>query len=59
MNQNEEWLPMKEVSKKLKVNYNTISRLVALGKLTTRLSSIDRRVKLVEVNEVKRVFAEG
>jgi hypothetical protein len=59
MSENEEWLPMKEVSRKLQVNYNTISRLVALGKLTTRLSSIDRRVKLVEVNEVKKVFAEG
>jgi len=55
----EEWLPMRTVAKRLNVNYNTLSRLVALGQVETRNSPIDRRVKLVEVNAVKKIFSLG
>jgi hypothetical protein len=58
-NMSEEWLPMRTVAKRLNVNYNTLSRLVALGQVETRNSPIDRRVKLVEVNAVKKIFSLG
>jgi hypothetical protein len=59
MNTHEEWLPMREVAKRLNISYGALSRLVSLGKLPSRTSDIDRRVRLVEVNQVKRKFEEG
>ena len=59
MNTHEEWLPMREVAKRLNISYGALSRLVALGKLPSRTSDIDRRVKLVEINQVKKKFEEG
>ncbi len=52
----EEWLPMKEASKKLKVSYYKLSQLAMSGELATRDSVRDKRVKLVNVEQVKQVL---
>lgn len=52
----EQWLPMKEVAKILNVSYDKLSRLVRQKVLRTQNDVLDQRVKLVELNEVKRIF---
>lgn len=52
----EEWLPMRDVADMLKISYYKLSRLVAQNQISSQDDVLDRRVKLVEVNEVKRVF---
>lgn len=52
----EEWLPMREVAKMLNISYDKLSRLVRQKIIQTRDDVLDQRVKLVEVNEVKKVF---
>lgn len=52
----EQWLPMKEVAEMLNISYDKLSRLVRQKAIQTQDDILDQRVKLVEVNEVKKVF---
>jgi hypothetical protein len=52
----EEWVTMREAATRLKISYNKLSRLVALGEIQTKSRKLDRRVRLVEINEVKKIF---
>jgi hypothetical protein len=52
----EQWLPMKEVAKALGIPDYKLSRVAQKGSIQMRPDPIDGRVKLVEINEVKRIF---
>lgn len=52
----EEWLPMRDVAEQLKISYYKLQRLVDRGEISSKPDTLDRRVKLVEISEVKRVF---
>ncbi len=52
----EQWLPMTDVADMLHIPYEKLSRLVRQKEIETRDDVLDKRVKLVEINEVKKVF---
>jgi hypothetical protein len=52
----EQWLPMKEVARILNIPNYKLSRVAQKGSIRMMPDPIDGRVKLVEVNEVKRIF---
>ena len=54
--QTEQWLPMNEVAEMLKISAYKLSRMAQKGAIRTQPDILDARVKLVELNEVKRVF---
>jgi hypothetical protein len=54
--QNQEWLPMKEAAERLNISYYKLIRMVDRGKLETKEDDLDRRVRLVNLNEVRKVF---
>lgn len=55
----EEWLPMKEAAKKLKVSYYKLSQLAMTGEISTKDSLRDKRVKLVNVEQIKQILNIG
>ena len=52
----EQWLPMKEVAENLQISYDKLSRLVRQKVIRTQSDVLDQRKKLVEINEVRRIF---
>jgi hypothetical protein len=52
----EQWVTMREAATTLKLSYYKIQRLAAQGSLSTRDDVLDKRVKLVNLEEVRRVF---
>jgi len=56
MTEDQQWLPMREVADMLNISYDKLSRLVRQKVIQTQSDVLDQRTKLVEVNEVKRVF---
>lgn len=52
----EQWLPMKDVAKMLNIPDYKLSRVAQKGSIQMKPDPVDGRVKLVEVNEVKRIF---
>ena len=52
----EQWIPMKEAAAILNISYDKLSRLVRQKAIHTQEDVLDQRAKLVELNEVKRVF---
>jgi len=53
---NEQWLPMKEVASMLNISYDKLGRLVRRKEIRIKYEPLDQRVKLVELNEVKKMF---
>ena len=56
------WVPMREAATILKaegfrVSPNTISRLANRGTIQTKDDPIDARVRLVDLDELRRLFA--
>ena len=47
---------MKEVATLLNISYDKLSRLVRQKVIKTQDDILDQRVKLVEVEEVKKIF---
>jgi len=47
---------MKDAAKRLKVSASKISRLASIGAIETKESIVDRRIKLVNLEEVKRLL---
>jgi len=60
MESNEEWLTVKDAAKRLKIPYQSLLRIVDRavdrGEITVRESLRDRRAKLVELNQLRRVL---
>ena len=54
--QNQVWLPMKEAAERLGISYYKLIRMVDRGKIQTMPDDLDRRVRLVNLEEVKKVF---
>ena len=54
--QPEQWVTMKEAAKQLNTSPSKISRLAAIGAIETRDSVTDRRIKLVNLPEVKKLL---
>jgi len=55
-NRDDQWVTMREASQQLGIQYNRITRLAAKGKIETKIDILDERVKLVNLEELKRVF---
>jgi DNA-binding LacI/PurR family transcriptional regulator len=54
----EQWMIMKDAAKALGVSPSTISRLAAVGAIQVRESIANRKIKLVNVDEVRKVLDE-
>ncbi len=52
----EEWVSVKEAADRLNISYWKLLRLADRGAIRTQENVLDRRQKLVEINEIKRVF---
>lgn len=52
----EEWVPMSEAARRLKVRVSKISRLASKGHIETRDNPLDERVRLVNFNELRALF---
>lgn len=52
----EQWMNMGETAKLLNISYNKLSRLVLQKAIRTQEDILDQRAKLVNVEEVKRIF---
>jgi hypothetical protein len=50
----EEWITMKDAAKKLKVSYYKLSQLAMTGEIETKDSLRDKRVKLVNTEQIKQ-----
>lgn len=52
----EEWVTMKEAAKELGVSPSKISRLAAIKLINVKIDEVDRRIKLVELNQVRQIL---
>jgi DNA-binding MarR family transcriptional regulator len=52
----EEWVTMKEAAKELGVSPSKISRLAAINVIAVKIDPVDRRIKLVDLNQVRQVL---
>ena len=52
----EEWVPMSEAARRLKVRVSKISRLASKGRIETRENPLDERVRLVDFEELRALF---
>lgn len=55
----EQWVSMTEASKILEVPLSQISRLAKSGEITAVKDAINKRVKLVELGQVKKIFDQS
>lgn len=55
---NEEWVTIQEASRRLKVRRAKISRLISREIIQTRDNPLDARVTLVNLEEVRAIFAQ-
>ena len=53
---NSEWVTMREAADRLGISYFKLTRLAAQNELQTRETRLDKRVKLVNLEEVKQLF---
>jgi len=51
----EQWVPMSDAADILKIDKSKISRWAAQGVIQTKKSPIDRRVRLVNVEEIRNL----
>jgi predicted site-specific integrase-resolvase len=52
----EEWMNMKDVASQLQISYWKLQRLVDRGTIPSKDDPLDRRARLVNINEVKQIF---
>jgi DNA-binding MarR family transcriptional regulator len=52
-----DWVQMSEAAQILKIDKSKISRWAAQGVIQTKKSPIDRRVRLVSVEEIRSLMA--
>jgi len=53
----ERWVPMSEASEILNIDKSKISRWASQGIIQTKKNPIDRRVRLVNVEEIRNLIA--
>jgi DNA-binding MarR family transcriptional regulator len=51
----ETWMSVTDASENLKVSRRAIDRLVKRGEVETRFNALDRRIILVNVDEIRRL----
>ncbi len=61
---NEEWTSMNDASFRLRseginVSVSKLSRLASQGKIKTEADTLDERVKLVDLNELRALFGSS
>lgn len=56
---NEEWVTMTEAAERLGVSVSQISRLARKGEIKSEADRLNKRVKLVEFNEVQELFKQS
>jgi hypothetical protein len=54
----EQWLPMREVAKMLDIRYDKLARLARQNTIRSKDYPLDQRVRLVELNEVKKMYGK-
>jgi hypothetical protein len=52
----EQWVPMREAAAILNIDKSKISRWAALRSIETKTSPIDRRVRLVNIEEIRNLI---
>jgi excisionase family DNA binding protein len=52
----EQWVTMTEAAEQLGVSLTQISRLAKKGKIRAESDTLNERIKLVELNEVRKLF---
>ena len=58
MSTEEQWLPMREVANLLSIRYDKLARLARQNTIRSKDYPLDQRVRLVEVNEVRKIFSK-
>ena len=58
MSTDEQWLPMREVANLLGIRYDKLARLARQNTIRSKDYPLDQRVRLVEVNEVRKTFGK-
>lgn len=59
MQQNEQWVPLKEAAKKLKVSRYKLNQLIDKGLVESRENIRDYREKLVNIDQARQVLSTG
>jgi RNA-binding protein YlmH len=59
MQQNEQWVPLKEAAKMLKVSRYKLNQLIDKGLIESRVNIKDYREKLVNINQARQVLSTG
>ena len=54
----EEWVTIQEAARRLDVKRNMISRLVSRGVIQTKNNPLDARVRLVNLDELRKLFEQ-
>lgn len=52
-----QWMPMRKAAQLLGKSHPTISRLAALHVIKTKNDKTDRRVKLVDLDELRKLYS--
>ena len=52
----EQWVPMRDAATILNIDKSKISRWAALRSIETKTSPIDRRVRLVNIEEIRNLI---
>jgi hypothetical protein len=52
----EQWLPIHEVARLLDIKKDKLARLAREQAIRSKTNPLDKREKLIEVNEVKRLY---
>jgi hypothetical protein len=52
----EQWVSMKEAANQLKISYYKLIRMVDRGTIQTKQDDLDRRIRLVNIEEVRKIF---
>jgi len=55
----EQWVTMSEAAQTLGINVATISRMAKRGEIRSERDAVNKRVRLVELNEIKNIFAQS
>ena len=55
----EKWVSMKEAAEELNISPSRVSRLAEIGAIQTKSSIINRKIKLVNVEEIRRLLESG
>jgi predicted XRE-type DNA-binding protein len=50
------WMTMKEAAKTLGISNSRISRLASIGAIEVKTSTIDKRIKVVNVDQIKELI---